>query len=285
MNNPITHSRYTNINDFPLLTREQEIQLGKIIQKGKGPQVQKAIDTFIVSNLRLVAKIVNGEYGGFADAEDLMSEGAIGLHEAARRFNPTKKVKFSTYAVFWVHQRIKQYVEHSYLVRLSSHAHSMSAKLKRMSENIEAELGRVPTREELVEMTGVSEDTLDLYAQGKYSTVSIDAPASSFWDEDADTATLGSRLADPQAVSPDEAAESRHDTQYVSKFLKHLTSRERFIVTLRYGLEDVPRQYHLEEVGEMLGITRERIRQIQNEALNKLRKQIRRSESKSLQCV
>jgi len=283
--NTVTSNRYKNITDTPLLTLEQEKQLGKIIQKGKGPQVQKAINTFIASNLRLVAKIVNGEYGGFADSEDLMSEGAIGLYEAARRFNPTKKVKFSTYAVFWIHQRIKQYVERSYLVRLSSHAHSMSAKLRRMSESIEAELGRVPTREELIEMTGVSESTLDLYAQGKYSTVSIDAPAKSFQNEDADTATLGGHLVDLQAAAPDEVAESAHDTQYITKFLKHLTDRERFIVTLRYGLEGVPRQYHLEEVGEMLGVTRERIRQIQNEALNKLRNNIRRSENKTLQCV
>lgn len=285
MNNTITNTRYTNISDAPLLTHAQEIELGKIIQNGKGAKVQKAIDTFIVSNLRLVAKIVNGEYGGFADSEDLMSEGAIGLYEAAKRFKPTKKVKFSTYAAFWIHQRIRQYIEKSYLIKLSTHAHSMSAKLKRMSETIEAEIGREPTKEELMEMTGISEDTLDLYAQGKYSTVSIDAPSSSYWDRDSDTATLGGRLVDPQAVAPDEAIEASHDTQYISKFLKYLTNRERFVVTLRYGLNGVPRQYHLQEIGEMYGITRERIRQIQNEALDKLRSKIRRSENKNLQCV
>jgi RNA polymerase primary sigma factor len=276
--------RYTGIVDAPLLTREDEIKLSKTIQGKNKARAQKAINTFIVSNLRLVAKIVNSEYHTFADPDDLISEGAIGLYEAARRFDSNKKVKFSTYAAWWIRQRITNYIERSHMITLSSHAHSMYSKLRRMTDSIEAELGRPPTDEELMEMTGISEQTLKMFARNRYSTVSIDAAADFEESRYNDTSTLKDRLVDHNAVQPDQKAENKQDYQHIIQYFKHLTEQERFILTTRFGLNGENR-YHLEQIGEMYSLTRERIRQIQNIALNKLRKKIRMPENNLPQCV
>lgn len=268
---PISDTYYSSISDIPLLTREQEQELGRAVQGKSKAKAVKAINTLVLSNLRLVAKIVSKEYGYFQDQEDLMSAGTIGLHKAATKFDPSHGAKFSTYSVWWIKQHIIAHIEESSTIRLSNHTHEMLSKIRRVSQVIEAELGYEPTNEELSETTGMSMEMLNKYSSYKYSMIPIDSPAKS--NDGSDGITLADTLEDIRTPRPDTAAELKQDSQHVQSLLCHLNAREKEIIACRFGLEGREVMI-LEDIGKRFSVTRERIRQIQEGALQKLKKKI-----------
>jgi RNA polymerase sigma factor (sigma-70 family) len=268
---PISDIYYSTISDIPLLTKEQEQELGRAVHGKSKAKAAKAINTLILSNLRLVAKIVSKDFGYFSDQEDLMSEGTIGLHRAATKFDPSFGAKFSTYAVWWIRQHIIAHIERSTTIRLSNHTHEMMSKIRRVSERLGAELGYEPTNEELSEVTGLSVEMLEKYSGYKYSMIPIDSPS---WSKDGEAgSTLADTLEDTHAVRPDNAAELSNDAREIQSFLPILNKREQHIITHRFGLDGGDAMI-LEDIGRGLSITRERVRQIQEGALKKLKKKM-----------
>ena len=268
---PISDTYYSTISDIPLLTREQEQELGRAVQGKSKAKAAKAINTLILSNLRLVAKIVSKDYSYFSDQEDLMSEGVIGLHRAASKFDPSFGAKFSTYAVWWIKQHIIAHIERSSTIKLSNHTHDMMSKIRRVSDKLAAELGYDPSHEEVSEVTGLSTEMLSKYSNYKYSMIPIDSPTL---PKDGEAgSTLADIIEDVHAIRPDSAAQMNNDTQGIQALLPILNKREREILTYRFGLDggDV---MILEDIGRVFSVTRERIRQIQNEALKKLKKKM-----------
>ena len=268
---PISDTYYSSISDIPLLTREQEQELGKAIHGKSKAKADKAVNTLILSNLRLVAKIVSKDYPYYSDQEDLMSEGVIGLHRAATKFDPSFGAKFSTYAVWWIKQHIIAHIERASTIRLSNHTHEMMSKIRRVSDKLSAELGYEATHEEISEVTGLSVDMLEKYSKYKYSMVPIDSPA---WGKDGeDGSTLADTLEDAHAIRPDSAAEMSNDAREVKALLLILNQRERQILISRFGLDGGDAMI-LEDIGKKFSVTRERIRQIQDGALKKLKKKM-----------
>jgi len=266
---PISDTYYSSISDIPLLTKEQEQELGRAVHGKSKAKAAKAVNTLILSNLRLVAKIVNKDFGYFSDQEDLMSEGTIGLHRAATKFDPSFGAKFSTYAVWWIRQHIIAHIERSSTIKLSNHTHEMMSKIRRVSERLSAELGYEPTHEELSEVTGLSVEMLDKYSGYKYSMIPIDSPT---WRRDGeDGSTLADILEDVHAIRPDNAAQMNNDSRGIRALLPILNKREQHIITHRFGLDGGDAMI-LEDIGRGLSITRERVRQIQEGALRSSRK-------------
>lgn len=268
---PISDTYYSTISDIPLLTREQEQVLGRAVQGKSKAKTAKAINTLILSNLRLVAKIVSKDYSYFSDQEDLMSEGVIGLHRAASKFDPSFGAKFSTYAVWWIKQHIIAHIERSSTIKLSNHTHDMMSKIRRVSDKLAAELGYDPSHEEISEVIGLSTEMLSKYSNYKYSMIPIDSPTLGK-DGEAGS-TLADIIEDVHAIRPDSAAQMNNDTQGIQALLPILNKREREILTYRFGLDGRDAMI-LEDIGRMFSVTRERIRQIQNEALKKLKKKM-----------
>jgi RNA polymerase sigma factor (sigma-70 family) len=268
---PISDTYYSSISHIPLLTREQEQELGKAVHGKSKAKADKAINTLILSNLRLVAKIVSKDFPYFSDPEDLMSEGVIGLHRAATKFDPSFGAKFSTYAVWWIRQHIIAHIERASTIRLSNHTHEMMTRIRRVSEKLGAELGYEPTNEELSDATGLSVEMLEKYSGYKYSMIPIDSPA---WSRDGeDGSTLADTLEDLDAIRPDAAADTSSTAKVVEELLPCLNSREKEILTYRFGLNGGEAMI-LEDIGKKYSVTRERIRQIQDGALKKLKKKL-----------
>jgi RNA polymerase primary sigma factor len=218
-----------------------------------------------------VAKIVSKDFPYFSEPEDLMSEGVIGLHRAATKFDPSVGAKFSTYAVWWIRQHIIAHIERASTIRLSNHTHEMMSRIRRVSEKLGAELGYEPTHEELSEATGLSTEMLEKYSGYKYSMIPIDSPA---WCKDGeDGSTLADTLEDLNAIRPDAAADTSSTVKVIEELLPCLNSREKEILTYRFGLNGGEAMI-LEDIGKRFSVTRERIRQIQDGALKKLKKKM-----------
>jgi len=272
---------FTNVDlaSAPLLTREDEIKLSKAVMGGKKSRAEKAVHRFVLSNLRLVIKIVNQEYGYFRDLEDLISEGVLGLYDAARRYDYKHGSKFSTYASYYIRQRIVRYIEESGIIRLTGHAHSMMNRITRIKEELEKELEHEPTDEELAEFLGVSLDSLKLYSKAKFSTLSLDTPQRS--SEGDEYLTLQDNLVDTNAIRPEAAIELETTATLVGSALTILNKKEQDILHYRFGF-GTNEPMILEDIGKIYSVTRERIRQIQDRALSKLKKHMKSEEFKLL---
>lgn len=268
---PISDTYYTSISHIPLLTREQEKELGKAVHGKSKAKAAKAIDMLVLSNLRLVAKIVSKDFPYFSDQEDLMSEGVIGLHRAATKFDPSFGAKFSTYAVWWIRQHIIAHIERSTTIRLSNHTHEMMSRIRRVSDKLCAELGYEPTHEELSDATGLSVEMLEKYSKYKYSMIPIDSPNKGKDGEEG--STLADTLEDPDAILPYEAADTNSTVKVIEELLPCLNTREKEIIAYRFGLNGREAMI-LEDIGKKFSVTRERIRQIQDVALRKLKRKM-----------
>lgn len=273
---PISDTYYKTIANIPLLTREQEVELAKDVAGKNVKKAKKAVDTLVVSNLRLASTIVAKSYGYHSDQEDLMSAATIGLIKAAQHYKPDKGAKFSTYAAFWIRQQILDYIETSSIIRLTSHAHGMNSKISNVTEQIRNEIGHTPSNSEISEITGISIKKLEEYSGYKYSMIPIDSPA--YANGEAEGATLADTLEDYNAVRPDKATQNSNDGYEVGLLLDSLNEREKMILTDRYGLNG-EEPLVLEDIGKKLKITRERVRQIQERALYKIRKTLVRKEN------
>lgn len=258
------------IGQVPLLTLQEEIDLAARIKKGD----KKAREHMIKANLRLVVKIAH-DYEGFGlPLLDLISEGNIGLMKAVERFDPAKGGKLSTYGSWWIKQSIKRALANqSKTIRLPVHLVDKISKMRRVSMKLQEELGREPTDEELGEELGISPSRVGQMRTAAIRPASLDAPIG-----DDDSNNFSEVVQDENADTPYEQLEDKTVTSMLQEMVKTLDQREATILRYRFGL-DGGSEKTLEEVGQKFGVTRERVRQIQNIALNKLRKMIEKLEA------
>lgn len=258
------------IGEVPLLSPEEEIELAARIKKGD----KKAREQMIKANLRLVVKIAHDYENYGLPLLDLISEGNIGLMKAVERFDPAKGGKLSTYAAWWIKQAIKRALANqAKTIRLPVHLVDKIARMRRLAMQLQEELGREPTDEELAEEMGLSPARVALMRTAGIRPASLDAPIG-----DDDNNSYSELIPDEQASTPYDRLEDETVRDMLRDLLKSLEPREAEILSYRFGLDGGPERT-LEEVGEKFHVTRERIRQIQNIALRKLRRMIEKLES------
>jgi RNA polymerase primary sigma factor len=253
-----------------LLTAAQEKELAARIKRGDTAAREK----MITANLRLVVRLATDYANLGLPLSDLISEGNIGLMKAVERFDPAKGGKLSTYAAWWIKQSIKRALANqSKTIRVPVHQVEKIAKIRRLTERLTAELGREPSDEELADEVGLTVSQVAALKGSTLRPASLDAPVGK---DDGET-LFGDMISDENAEDPLEKLEEKDARAILGGMLKVLTPREREIMKLRYGLGG-GRQRTLEDIGDKLGITRERIRQIQAGALKKLRREMGRQE-------
>src|SRR5215216_5930515 len=258
------------IGQIPLLTPEQEIELAAKIKVGDN----QARALMIRSNLRLVVKIAHDYANLGLPLLDLISEGNIGLMKAVERFDPAKGGKLSTYGSWWIKQSIKRALANqSKTIRLPVHLVDKISKMRRTAMRLQEELGREPTDEELGMELGISASRVGQMRTAAIRPASLDAPIG-----DDDSNNFSEVVQAEKANTPYEQLEEKTVTKMLKEMVKTLDPREATILRYRFGLDGGPEKT-LEEVGERFGVTRERVRQIQNIALNKLRKMIEKLEA------
>lgn len=257
------------VGRFPLLTRQQEIELAEKIKKGDA----EARERMINSNLRLVVTIAHDYTNLGLPLLDLVSEGNIGLTKAVERFDPTKGAKLSTYAMWWIKQSIKRALANqSKTIRLPVHLVDKIAKVRRVSRQMSDELGHEPTDDELGEEIGIAGEKVARLKSLGVRPASIDRPII-----DNDSTEFGEVLGDEEAQTPFELLRDKNLLREMDGLLDVLDKREMGIISQRFGL-DGGKPKTLENVAKNFGITRERIRQLQNIALAKLRRALRKRE-------
>lgn len=258
------------IGQVKLLTPQEEIELAARIKKGD----KKAREQMIKANLRLVVKIARDYEGIGLPLLDLISEGNIGLMKAVERFDPSKGGKLSTYGSWWIKQSIKRALANqSKTIRLPVHLVDKISKMRRTAMRLQEELGREPTDDELGSELGISASRVAQMRLAAIRPASLDAPIG-----DEDSNNFAEVVQDESADTPYEQLEEKTVTRMLQEMIKTLDPREATILRARFGLDGGPEKT-LEEVGEKFGVTRERVRQIQNIALKKLRKMIEKLEA------
>jgi RNA polymerase primary sigma factor len=251
------------IGNISLLTPKEEIQLAAKIKKGdKAARAQ-----MIKANLRLVVKIAHDYSNLGMPLLDLISEGNIGLMKAVERFDPKKGAKLSTYAAWWIKQSIKRALANqAKTIRLPVHLVDKISKMKRAAMKLSEKLGREPTDAELAEIVDMPVAKVAQLRTISVRPASLDAPIG-----DDDTTEFSEIVGDENAATPFEMLRDKALRQDITEILTELEPREAEILTLRFGL-DGNKPKTLEDVGRKFRVTRERIRQIQNIALHKLRR-------------
>jgi len=257
------------IGRFPLLTPQQEIELAKEIKKGDTAARERMIN----ANLRLVVTIARDYVDLGLPLLDLISEGNIGLTKAVERFDPAKGAKLSTYAMWWIKQSIKRALANqSKTIRLPVHLADKVAKVRRVSLQMSDELGREPTDDELGEEIGIDSDKITRLKSVGIRPASLHAPIA-----DDDSTEFGEVIGDDEVQTPFELLRDKNLFGEVEGLLEALDAREKKIISQRFGL-DGGNPKTLEDVAKNFGITRERIRQLQNVALAKLRRALIKKE-------
>lgn len=250
------------IGEVALLSGEEEVALAARIKRGD----IEARNILIKANLRLVVRIAR-EYEGYGlPLLDLINEGNLGLIRAVDKFDPAKGAKFSTYSSWWIKQSIRRSLSNqSKTIRLPIHMVDKLAKMRRASGKLQDILGREPSDDELAAELGKSEKEVAFMKRVGTQTVSLDEPAN-----ENDTLRLEEKVADERADDPYESLALQTSLRLLSQSLTKLNERESEILRYRFGL-DGERECTLEEVGIKFGVTRERIRQLQNMALKRLK--------------
>ena len=251
------------IRQYPRLTVQEERELARRCLEGD----EDAIRHMVNSNLRLVVSVARDYSGRGVPLLDLIQEGSIGLLAAARKFDYTLDYRFSTYATKWIRQRITRYLQnHGQLIRVPVHTQERIYKVEQARTALWQETGTEPTISQIAEKSGIQESKVRRYQELNREICSLDAPAGE--DEDG---TLSLLLGDALAPQPQEELVRRELEQLLETLLAGLDDRQRQVLRLHFGMEDGT-CYSLEEIGRKLGISKERVRQIEKQAMEKLQK-------------
>lgn len=254
------------IGKIPLLSPEEELQIAKKIQDDSS---EIAKNMLVNANLRLVVSIAKKYIGRGLSFLDLIQEGNMGLMKAAERFDYSKGYKFSTYATWWVQQAITRAIaDKARIIRLPIHMIESLSKIRRATLDLTTELGRVPTKQEIAYKLGISVNKLTALVKSAQSTISIESPAN----QKEDSTKIADYIVDESTITPDSRVSQENLFDDIRKMLNQLSPKEKDVLILRYGLDNNGTKKTLDEIGSQYGVSRERIRQIENRAISKLKK-------------
>ncbi len=254
------------IGKIPLLSSEEELELAKRIQENHD---EFAKDVLVNANLRLVVSIAKKYIGRGLSFLDLIQEGNVGLIKAAGRFDYKKGYKFSTYATWWIQQSITRAIaDKARIIRLPIHMIDSIGKIRRATIDLTTELGHTPTKQEIAYRLGLPVSKLNSIIKSAQSTISMDTPATS----DDDSSKIADFIVDNSTITPDGKVSQENLLEDIRKILNQLSQKERDVLILRYGLDNNGVKKTLDEIGSQYGVSRERIRQIENRAISKLKK-------------
>lgn len=254
------------IGKIPLLSTPEEL---KIAQKIQEEHSEIAKNMLVNANLRLVVSIAKKYIGRGLSFLDLIQEGNMGLMKAAERFDYTKGYKFSTYATWWVQQAITRAIaDKARIIRLPIHMIESLSKIRKTTIDLTTELGRAPTKQEIAYRLGLSVTKLTSLVKSAQSTISIESPAN----QKEDSTKIADYIVDESTITPDSRVSQENLFEDIRKMLSQLSPKERDVLILRYGLDNNGTKKTLDEIGSQYGVSRERIRQIENRAISKLKK-------------
>lgn len=254
------------IGKIPLLSGEQELELAKKIYE---TQDEFSKNLLVNANLRLVVSIAKKYIGRGLSFLDLIQEGNLGLMKAAGRFDYTKGYKFSTYATWWIQQSITRAIaDKARIIRLPIHMIESLGKIRRATIDLTTELGHTPTKQEIAYRLGVSVNKLTSIIKSAQSTISMETPANS----SEDSSKIADFIVDDSTITPDSRVSQENLFEDIRRMLNQLSPKERDVLILRYGLDNSGAKKTLDEIGSQYGVSRERIRQIENRAIAKLKK-------------
>lgn len=249
------------INETALLSAKDERELAAAIESGD----VRARDRMVRANLRLVVNIARGYTGKGLGLQDLIEEGNLGLLRAVEGFDPTMGTRFSTYASYWIKQSIKRaLINSAKTIRIPAYMVELLSKWRRATARLSEELGRTPTPEEVARVLGLPKKKLPIIKKAIriYNSTPQTDQAENGW-------SLGEIIMDERMKSPEDELVEHDVLGHVLQMLGTMDSREATVLRMRFGLDDLE-PHTLKEIGERLGLTRERVRQIETEALNKL---------------
>ena len=249
-----------------LISSEQELDLAKQIYEN---QSDFAKNLLVNANLRLVVSIAKKYIGRGLSFLDLIQEGNLGLMKAAGRFDYTKGYKFSTYATWWIQQSITRAIaDKARIIRLPIHMIESLGKIRRATIDLTTELGHSPTKQDIAYRLGIPVSKLNSIIKSAQTTISMETPANS----SDDASKIADFIVDDSTITPDGRVSQENLFEDIRKMLNQLSQKERDVLILRYGLDSSGTKKTLDEIGSQYGVSRERIRQIENRAIAKLKK-------------
>lgn len=254
------------IGKIPLLSSEEELEVAKKIYESQSEIARKVL---INANLRLVVSIAKKYIGRGLSFLDLIQEGNMGLIKATEKFDYTKGYKFSTYATWWIQQSITRAIaDKARIIRLPIHLIESINKIKKATMDLTTKLGRIPNKQEIADEMGISISKLTSIIKSTQSTISIDTPTG----QKDDSNKIIDYIVDESTVAPDNIVSQESMLEDIKNMLDQLSQKERDVLILRFGLNNDGNKKTLDEIGSIYGVSRERIRQIENRAISKLKK-------------
>ena len=254
------------IGKIPLLTPEEELEVAKKIYETQSEIARKVL---INANLRLVVSIAKKYIGRGLSFLDLIQEGNMGLIKATEKFDYTKGYKFSTYATWWIQQSITRAIaDKARIIRLPIHLIESINKIKKATMDLTTELGRIPVKQEIADKMGIPVSKLTSIIKATQSTISIDTPTG----QKDDSNKIIDYIVDESTIAPDSLVSQESMLDDIKGMLEQLSQKERDVLILRFGLNNDGNKKTLDEIGSIYGVSRERIRQIENRAISKLKK-------------